>query len=82
MDQAAGAVPGAMPAPHVPSPPALTPIEAARLAAEQRAAAPPALVHSTSADAHKHDLDFNPSAKEKLPFFRTLDSDVSRLKNC
>lgn len=75
------AVRGALPAAQQPAPqqPALTPVQAARLAAEKRAAAPPPLVHSASSDSHKKDFDpatFDPSAKEKLPFHRLLDSEV------
>ncbi|ORY78397.1 hypothetical protein BCR35DRAFT_352901 [Leucosporidium creatinivorum] len=70
--------PGALPTAQQPTS-ALTPVQAARLAAERRATAPPPLVHSASSDSHKKDFDpatFDPSAKEKLPFHRLLDAEL------
>ena len=78
-----GSIPGSMPAAPVQVSPAgqISPVEAARLAAERRAAAPPPLQHSSSADSHSRTFDpasFSPSPKEKLAMHRILDSDVRR----
>ncbi|KAI5479319.1 hypothetical protein MNV49_003837 [Pseudohyphozyma bogoriensis] len=57
-------------------PPTVDPREAARLAAEARAKAAPAETFSDSSSAHSPVAPFNPSAADKLPFHRLIDTQV------
>ncbi|KAM0755342.1 hypothetical protein T439DRAFT_344558 [Meredithblackwellia eburnea MCA 4105] len=79
MSDPTNAIPGSLPAPTPAEVAAATaredPRAAARRAAELRLQRPPVDPPSTSSDAHGS-APFNPSAADKLPFHRLLDSEV------